>query len=449
MKIIFIKPNMISGIPGDSMEPLVFAILSALTPPGIERCLYDERIEKIPFAASADLVALTADVFNAKRAYQIAHLYRQRGIPVVIGGFHPTLCPEEAGQYADSIVIGDAEDTWPKIISDVENKTLKRRYVSSYPPFGMHEPDLSIFRGKSYAPISLIEFNRGCRFSCDFCSIRAMYKGKTRSKSIEDVLRDIDRRSRKHLFFTDDNFHSDTSSLKNVLHELAQRNLHWSCQISSDIIKYPDIISLMSKAGCSSVTIGFESLDRNNLEQMRKSWMEDDYKRVINIFHDNGIMVYGTFIIGYDYDTPDVFERTLNFALKNHLFLANFNPLIPTPGSPLYMRLESEGRLLFDRWWLDKDYRWGDCVFRPARMSPEELTMGCFQLRRSFNSTRNILARFPGLKLTKTNLYKAGLFVTVNFISRRELYRKYGQPLGDSSSAHDLNFEKGKLVECT
>lgn len=449
MKIVFIKPNMIAGTPGDSMEPLVFAILSALTPAHIERCLYDERIEAIQFDAPADLVALTADAFTAKRAYQIADLYRKRGIPVVIGGFHATLCPDEASQYADSIIIGDAEDTWPQILADAEKKTLQRRYVSSYPTFGEQEPNRSIFEGKSYAPVSLVEFNRGCRFSCEFCSIRAMYHGKIRHRPLPSVLREIDNKRRGHIFFTDDNLHADIKSLRAIFESLQQRRHPWSCQISADIVKQPDLVSLMAKAGCVSVTIGFESLERKNLEQMGKSWMEADYRHIIKVFHDNGIMVYGTFIIGYDHDTPDVFDRTLAFALETRLFLANFNPLIPTPGTPLYARLQSEGRLLLDRWWLHKDYRWGDCVFRPMRITPEELTAGCFRLRKQFNSTPHILSRFPGLSLRKTSLYKAGLFLTANIISRRELYRKYGQALGDSLSTQEFNVTTNGVVECT
>lgn len=448
MKIAFIKPNMISGIPGDSMEPLVFAILSALTPPDVERCLYDERIEAIPFDAPADLVAITADAFTAKRAYQICEIYRQKGVPVVMGGFHSTLCPDETGQHADSVVIGDAEDTWPQIIADAAKKTLQPRYVSSCPSFGEPEPDRSLFQSKAYAPIRLIEFNRGCRFSCEFCSIRAMYHGKTRHRSIPSALQDIDHNS-GHLFFTDDNLHADITSLKSILHELEHRNRLWSCQISADIIRHPEVVSLMAKAGCVSVTIGFESLERKNLEQMGKSWMEADYKHVINVFHDNGIMVYGTFIIGYDYDTEDVFDRTLAFALETRLFLANFNPLIPTPGTPLYARLQAEDRLLFDRWWLDPDYRWGDCVFRPSHMSPEALTAGCFRLRKAFNSSRNIFARFPGLKLRKTTFRKAGLFLAANVISRRELYRKYGKALGDPSSTCEFNLATSGATKCT
>ena len=369
----------------------------------------------------------------------------------MMGGFHPSMCPEEASQYADSIVIGDAEDTWPQIIRDAEKGALQPRYISAYPSFGDPVPDRSLFLGKAYAPIGLAEFNRGCRFNCDFCSIRALYQGKMRQKSMENVLRDLDACDRKHLFFADDNFYADTVSLKDMLLALKRRRQprRWSCQISSDIVKHPELVSLMAEAGCISVTVGFESLERKNREMMHKSWMEDDDRRSIRAFQEQGIMVYGTFIIGYDHDTPDVFERLLSFALDTRLFLANFNPLIPTPGTPLYARLQSEGRLLYDRWWLHKDYRWGDCVFRPLRMTPEELAAGCFRLRQQFYSTRSMLARFPGLSIRKTTPLKAGLFVVANRVSRRELDRKYGQALVDHAASQDCDSAPKGSIACT
>jgi radical SAM superfamily enzyme YgiQ (UPF0313 family) len=449
MKIAFIKPNMIAGTPCDSMEPLVFAILSALTPPQFKRCLYDERLEPIPFDAPVDLVAITADVFTARRAYQIARRYRQQGTTVVMGGIHPTLCPEEAGQYADSIVIGDAEDTWPRLLHDAEQGTLKPRYVSAFASFGEQPPDRSLFQGRSYTPVRFVEFNRGCRFDCDFCSVRAMYQGKIRRQSLAHVLRDIDLLNRRHLFFTDDNFHADHAAMKALLQELVRRRLRWSCQISADISRHPELVTAMAKAGCVSVTIGFESLEPKNLKQMHKAWMEEDYTRVIRLFQDNGILVYGTFIIGYDHDTPEVFERTLSFAVENRLFLANFNPLIPTPATPLYARLQKEGRLLLDRWWLNPNYRWGDCVFKPLRMTPAELTAGCFRLRQQFTRVRNSVARFPGVSLRMSTLYKAGLFILANSVSHRELKRKYGKALGDPSSGEDLDLQTEDETTCT
>lgn len=446
MKIIFIKPNMISGTPSDSIEPLVFAILSSLTPESIERSFYDERLEDIPFDEPADLVAISADTFTAKRAYQISVEYKKRGVPVVLGGFHPTLCPDEARQYADSVVLGDAEDTWPRIIADVENNRLKPRYESQYLSFGKNEPDRSVFIGKKYAPVRLVEFNRGCRFACDFCSISAMYKGKIRHQTIQNVLRDIESVKGKHIFFTDDNLYFDISLLEKLLNELIKRKIKWSCQISSDIMEYPSIIPLMAKSGCISVTIGFESLNKKNMEQMHKSWMKEDFIEIIKAFQKNGIMIYGTFIIGYDYDTPDIFKKTLDFVLENNFFLANFNPLIPTPGTPLYKRWQAEHRLIMSRWWLSNEYRWGNSVFQPRQMNPEALTQGCYDLRKSLNKTGNIISRFPGLKIGKSSMYKAALFLMANIVSRRELNRKYGKPLGDVSSDAELD-TKG-LPEC-
>lgn len=452
MRVIFIKPNMIAGSPGDSMEPLVFAILSSLTPPDVERCLYDERVEDIPCGAAADLVALTVDTFSAKRSYQIATEFRRRGISVVLGGFHPSLCPDEASEYADAVVIGDAEDTWPQIIADARNGDLQPVYRSRNDQFASVSPDWSVFRNKRYAPVRLIEAHRGCRYACDFCSIRAMYPRGGRRRPLEYVLRDVDGSGGKHLFFTDDNLFIEPSYFETFLRELATRGKRWSCQISADVTRRPELVSAMARAGCVSVTVGFESLDRDNLEQMNKSWMKDDFHHVVSLFREYGIMVYGTFILGYDHDTDMVFNRTLEFALRTRLFLANFNPLMPTPGTPLYGRLESEGRLSFDRWWLHEDYRWGDCVFHPLRMSRKDLSVGCFELRRQFNTIRNILTRLPGLRLSKDSLYKAKLFLAANLVSRRELHRKYGERLGGPASASGTpagSLNNDGEVQCT
>lgn len=452
MRVLFIKPNMIAGSPGDSMEPLVFALLSSLTPPDVERRLYDERVESIPCDAAADLVAMTVDTFSARRAYQIADRFRRRGIPVVLGGYHPSLCPEEASRFADCIAIGDAEDTWPQIVADVRHGRLQTVYRSQNDRFSSASPDWSIFQNKRYAPVRLIEAHRGCRFACEFCSIRAMYPGGSRIRPLEYVLRDVDESRGRHLFFTDDNVFIEPSHFEEFLGEMARRGVRWSCQISSDITRRPELVSSMARAGCVSVTLGFESLDRDNLAQMNKAWIQEDREHAVSLFWKHGVMVYGTFILGYDHDTEAAFSRTLDFALRSKLFLANFNPLIPTPGTPLYSRLKSEGRMSLDRWWLHPDYRWGDCVFQPSRMSRQQLGAGCFEVRRQFNGLGNILARFPGHRWGKDSVYKSKLFLAANLVSRRELHRKYGRRLGGSSAAADRTPESREQegeAECT
>jgi radical SAM superfamily enzyme YgiQ (UPF0313 family) len=434
------------------MEPLVFATLSSLTPPDVERRLYDERVEEIPREATADLVALTVDTFSAKRSYQIAAEYRRRGIPVVLGGYHPSLFPAEASGYADAVVIGDAEDTWPQVVADLRDGNLRPVYRSRNDRFSPVPPDRSIFRDKRYAPVCLIEAHRGCRYSCDFCSIRAMYPGGSRPRPLEYVLRDVDGSGGRHLFFTDDNLFAEPAYFEPFLEALARRGKRWSCQISADVTRRPELVSAMARAGCVSVTVGFESLERDNLGQMNKSWMQDDFGHIVSVFRKNRIMVYGTFILGYDHDTRAVFDRTLEFALRARLFLANFNPLMPTPGTPLYARLETEGRLSFDRWWLHEDYRWGDCVFRPSGMTGSELSAGCFELRKRFNTLGSILKRSPGLPWSEGGLYRAKLFLAANLVSRRELHRKYGKRLGGPETvpgAPAVSLQKEGGAGCT
>ena len=430
MKITFVKPNMIQGIPGDSMEPRVFGILSALTPPDIQRCLYDERLEAIPFDDPTELVASTCDIYGAKRAYEIASEYRRRGVQVALGGFHPSLCPDEAGGYADSVIIGDAEDTWPDVIQDARDGMLQPIYRSGFSGFENSVADYRIFDGKRYGPVRVAEYNRGCRFACDFCSIRAMYNGKIRRRSLGELLDEIERSRKHHLVFADDNLYADKASLGELLRGLQSLKVRWSCQISSDVVRDPALVAHMAEAGCVSVTIGIESLDAANLDQMHKSWMGLDLRRVIRSFQEHGILVYGTFVLGYDHDTPEAFDRILEFAMNSNLFLANFNPLVPTPGTPLYDRLKAENRLLYDKWWLDPRYRYGDCVFQPRHMTPEQLRDGCFRLRREFNKARRIMARFPGMPWRRMNPYKAGVFIAANYVSRKEIYRKQGKPLG-------------------
>ena len=437
MKVTFIQPNMIAGHPGDAMPPLVFGLLSALTPPHIERVLYDEHIEPIPLDQSTDLVAMTADTFSARRAYQIAAAYRRRGVPVVLGGFHASLCPEEAGRYVDVVVVGDAEDTWPQILADAERHSLSPLYQSEFGPLTDTIPDRALFESKKYRAIHLIEYNRGCRFACDFCSIRAMYRSRIRARPLHALVQELDRNRGEHVFFIDDNLYAEDASLNALLDILEPRHVRWSCQVSADVTREPGRVARMARTGCVSVTLGIESLDPLNLAQMGKSWMSGDPAAVIRCFQDHGIMVYGTFVVGYDHDNPDVFDRLRTFVGETRLLLANFNPLTPMPGTALYERLQAEDRLCFNPWWLDPRYRYGDTIFHPAHMTAQQLEAGCFGLRRAFNRTAHIASRFPGSPFLRSSPYKAALFLAANFVSRREIYRKQGQPLGDPSMVPD------------
>ena len=194
---------MVSGTPGDPLEPLVFAVLAGLTPPDVESVLYDDRIETIPFEEPTDLVAITVDTFTAKRSYQIATQYHCRGIPVVMGGYHPTLQTEEVLQFATSVVIGDAEGVWAEAIEDARKGNLKRIYDGRYPSLDGVQPDHTIFKGKRYKPMALVQLGRGCRFNCNFCSIHAFYGNNIRRRPFHQVVKEIEQAGRKYVFFTD------------------------------------------------------------------------------------------------------------------------------------------------------------------------------------------------------------------------------------------------------
>jgi len=436
MKITLIRPNLGATRSSDAMEPLCFAILKGLTPPGVEIACYDERIEPVPYDEPTDLAALTVETYTARRSYQIAAEYRRRGVKVVMGGYHPTLLPEEALRFADVVVRGDAEGVWRQLVADAERGRLRRIYDGGFPALAGAPPDRSVFRGKRYAPIALVQWGRGCRYACDFCSIRAFYGSRLRQRPIRDLVDEIERIGRKRVFFVDDNLFANARKARELVASLIPLRIRWSCQISIDVASDRELVKLLEKSGCTTATIGFESLDEGNLRQMKKAsnLKYDDYATAIRILRDAGMMIYGTFVFGYDRDTVSSFDVTLEFALRHHFFLANFNPLTPTPGTPLFDRLKREKRLIYDRWWLDPRYRYGEAIFHPRGMSAEELTRGCYRARSEFNAYRAIYRRLLNPRAHLRSPHRIGTYLAANLISRREIHAKQGMALGDPTA---------------
>ena len=441
MRITFIRPNMYDDRSSDAMEPLCFAVLKSLTPAEYEVSFFDERLEAIPFDLSTDLVALTVETYTARRAYQIADRFRERGVTVVMGGYHPTFLPEETLQHADAIVQGDAEGVWEQLLYDAEHDTLQPVYSSrTFPELAGYMPDRSIFDGKKYAPMGLVQYGRGCKFNCSFCSIRAFYGNSLRQRPVDEVVEDIRRSGRRHIFIVDDNLFVSADKARELFEALVPLNVTWSCQVSIDVARDPDLVRLMARSGCISALIGFESLDPASLREIRKGWNVkwQSYDDAVDVFRQAGIMLYGTFVFGCDNDTPEAFAKSLEFARRNKFMLANFNPLTPTPGAPLFDRMRDEGRLLHERWWLDPDFSYGDATLRPKKMSPRQLTDGCFTARREFNTARSILHRLFDRHSNFRSLYRAGVFLIANLISRREIYRKQDRPLGSGPGEEHL-----------
>ncbi|PKM96485.1 MAG: B12-binding domain-containing radical SAM protein [Firmicutes bacterium HGW-Firmicutes-1] len=429
MKIVFIQVGITGARSTDAMEPLAFAILAGLTPKHHTIEFYDDRIEAVPKNLDCDLVAISTGTFTARRAYQLAALYKMQNIKVVLGGYHPTFMPQEVLEYADSVILGDAENTWLNVLNDLEKGMLKSIYEAhEKPDISNVFFDESIFLGKKYSKITPVQYSRGCKFSCEFCCISAFYGSSIRYRDIGYVVDEIIRKKAKFVFFVDDNLFIDRNHTIAFLKALIPLKMKWVCQISIDIAADDELLQLMVQSGCICVLIGFETLNDDNLKQMKKAVniAHINYDEVIKKLQSYGLMIYGTFILGYDMDTVDTFDTCLEFALKSQMILANFNPLMPMVGTKLYDRFKAEGRLIHDKWWLDPNYQYGDAMFIPKQMTPQQLKEGCYRIRSSFNTYSNIFKR--GL-YGHANREHLAIFLAANFINRREIIQKQGRLL--------------------
>lgn len=417
------------------MEPLPPAMLAALTPDGVEKRFYDDRLEAIPFDEPTDLVAISVETYTARRAYQIASEYRMRGIPVVMGGFHATLCPDEVAGYCDSIVIGEAEELFPALIEDYRTGTPKVVYRSYMRPSNLaYTPDRSILAGKRYLPINLVEFSRGCKFVCDFCAIQSAYEATHRCRPVQDVIEEVSRiRKRgRMIFFIDDNLTSNMDAAKELMRQLVPLKVRWVSQCDISVAYDKEALELMKRSGCQGVLVGFESLDRSTLKAMNKGFnmMRGGPVEAIANFQRHGLRLYGTFIFGNDGDTEETFHKTLQFALDHGLFIAAFNHITPFPGTPLYGRLQSEGRLLYDKWWLDENYRYGDVPFAPLNISPGDLSRFCIESRRAFYSWKGIYQRMLHA-VNHRDPWMLANYLAINLMHQFDVSGRHGLPLGD------------------
>lgn len=417
------------------MEPLPAAAIAGLTPADVRISFHDDRLETIPYDAPTDAVAISLETYTARRAYQIASEYRRRGVPVVFGGFHATLIPEEAERYTEAVVVGEAEGLWPEVIDDLRHRTLKKRYQSADRPDLAHlRSDRSIFAGKRYLPIGLVETGRGCRFPCEFCAIQSFFERTHRHRPIDAILAEIralkDRT--KVFFFVDDNFAGDLPAAKELMRALAPLRVRWITQMSINAAHDEEFLALMAAAGCAGVLIGFESLDPDTLKAMKKGFntMRGGYEVALGKLRRHGIRIYATFVFGYDQDTEASFDQAVAFALDQRFYIAAFNHLTPFPGTPLYARLQAEGRLRFEAWWRDPGYRYNALPFTPVGMSPEAVTEGCVAARRRFYGWPGILQRS---RHHWRDPFVFRNFFLVNAMHRREISARNGYPLGDES----------------
>ncbi|BBO32241.1 B12-binding domain-containing radical SAM protein [Lacipirellula parvula] len=415
------------------MQPLSMAVLASLMPPDVETCFYDDRMEAIPYDDSTDLVVISVETFTALRSYAIAAEFRQRGVTVVMGGYHATLIPEEVQEHADAIVIGDAEPVWSQLLADARSGRLKPVYDGrGRRELGNVRPDRRIFAGRPYQNITLVEYARGCNFKCDFCSITAVHGAAQNHRPARDVAEEMEQTGSQRFFIVDDNIVSQPGKARELCRELQPLNISWVGQASIHVANDDDLLAAMVASGCRGVLIGMESINAANLKAMGKDWntAHATYEASLRQFRKHGLAVYGTFVFGYDEDDWAVIKQSVDFAREHQLFLAAFNHLVPFPGTPLYRRLLAEGRLLQEKWWLEPSGRVGDVVFNPKKMTPAELEAGCLWARREFYGWSSIFGRLFDREANASSATMLGVYLGLNLGSHFDIDLRQGLQLG-------------------
>lgn len=385
-------------------------IVAALTPSDFEINFLDENYEEINFDVGYDLVGITAMTQQATRAYEIADEFRRRGVKVVIGGIHATVLPEEAKEHADSVVIGEAENTWPEFINDFHKGEIKSFYKNTEPVDLARSPlpRYDLLKKYDYKMI-WVQTTRGCPRDCDFCSASKVYGRTFRHKNIEQVMDELYYISgiwgSPLISFADDNMFVDKKYAHELIGKLQHLRLRWTAQTDVSAADDEVLLTLLEKNGCNILFIGFETLSQDNRIDTH-GWKQNriqKYPDIIQKIQSRGIGILGAFIVGLDGDDPSVFSHLSNFIIDNRLYSAQITVLTPLPGTRLRERLIKESRILSSEW---SGYTFVDVNYMPKKMTPEVLKHGLMEVYRQVYSKETRLAvmkHFKEIYGTMTN----------------------------------------------
>jgi len=358
--------------------PLTFPVLASLIPDDLDvelRCI-DEGIEQVPDDLCADLVGMTVLTGSAMRAYELSATLRARGVTVVMGGPHVTLVPDDAQAHADAVVVGYAEDTWPRLLRDFAEGELMPRYeqrpdlsLADRPP-----PDRTVLPRRKYLTSHVYEATRGCVHDCDFCVVPSAWGRKPLQHPVRDIVDDLRRNKTKRAVFIDLNLIADKAYARELFTALIPLKLQWYGLATTLLCDDLPLLDLAAQSGCRGLLMGLESISSDNLRQSRKGFNRPQhYARVVERLHERGIGLQGCFVFGLDEDETDIFDRTADFAIQAGIDLPRFAIVTPFPGTQLYRRLESENRILTRNWDL---YDGQHAVFQPTNMTTNELEQG-------------------------------------------------------------------------
>jgi radical SAM superfamily enzyme YgiQ (UPF0313 family) len=393
--------------------------IAAVTPPGVEVKILDEAFEKINFEEKVDLVGITAQTPVALRAYQIAEEFRKRGTPVVMGGVHASMLPQETLQHVDTVVVGEAEEVWPDLIEDLRRGQMRRIYVGSefINPSKLPLPRRDLLNEKFYFPLKLLETTRGCPHHCDFCGVSKFFGFRYRNRPISEIERELKTLfqkgqvmnpvlkkilslfskdlpcflKRRLLYIIDSNVAGDKGFCLDLLSLLKEFNLLWYGHAPVSIAFDQKLLEGFAQSGCIAINIGFESFSTKNLNAMGKGFNQPSrYAEAVERIHEQGIGIMGTFIVGLDDDDSGVFQRIIDFCIDSKLDWALTFIMAPYPGTDSFLRLEKEGRIFCRDW---EKYDSLNAVYQPLWMSAEELEKGLKRIWKEVFSTSSIYKR--------------------------------------------------------
>jgi radical SAM superfamily enzyme YgiQ (UPF0313 family) len=427
MKIEIIVPSKKTFFPNRWRRVIhVFSLtgpaIAAAMPPDVEVSLTEQSVEDIDFDKDIDMVAISTRTSTALEAYRIADTYldKRKDVSVILGGIHASMLPEEAIRHAHSVVIGESDELWPKIIEDYRKGALKRFYrCTSLPDMSrLRLPKRELLAGKSLYAFNTVQMTRGCPYSCHFCSVHLFSGGKYRTRPVDDVIEEIRGIKSRYLFFLDDNPSGNVRYTKELYSKMIGLKKKWYTQAHISFADDDKLLLLAKRAGLTMASIGFESVVGESLESTAKPHVSlRKYRENVKKIQKHGVIVLGSFIFGFDGDDDDVFDRTIRFAQECKIDHVSFHILTPYPGTALRKQLESEGRLIDSMGWDKHDT--AHAVFTPKLMGqdPRRLEQGFRWAYREFYSARSILKR---LKLNRHLALYLSVSLCLYYATRRD-----------------------------
>jgi radical SAM superfamily enzyme YgiQ (UPF0313 family) len=375
-----------------AFPPLTMQVVAAQFPDDVEVHLYNESVQPVPVEGNFDLVGISINTATAKRGYDIAGSFKKRGIPVVLGGVHASVLPNEALEHGDAVIVGEAEGAFQDFFEDFKNGRIKQIYKNSsrfrFSDYRLPRRDLH--KKTSFVEASAVEASRGCGNNCGFCT-HLPYT----PRRLEDTLKEIENLPGKFFTFIDLNIGQNTRSARQLFDAIAPLRKKWFGETQQSSLLDEEYLSHAKRAGCIGLFVGYESINSNAVNEAGKGINNpDDYKRGVNLAHKYGILVKGSFIHGFDCDTKADFARTSRMAVNMNLDAAVFNVLVPYPGTRIFESMKLEGRLLYTNFPEDWSmYERRKAVFRPRNMTAEELQEGVLSCWKDFYSARSIAKR--------------------------------------------------------